>query len=324
MSAASRQPAILGVYYQRHTCPTRTDARHYPFLPRVLNDLLCAINECFHHLPAKAESLLVIDGFARLGFSIVAVLQLEATRQQTWLAKNVNLFLLLGQFISGAVCLPLYFAVLSSSSSKAGGSFKAEQAWAALLSSCAAYALPTYCVHATSWSHDALSIWQIFPLLLMGAQPIIARLAAPYVRGTRQSLPIYMIGLLGLAASTSQHLRMLKSRASLQAMFLPFWNHPRSLIDEVHIGFLLDYLLCILAVASFLVFQYAGQSTGSKVRSISVLVILTVLSGPGGAVAVFWTAQVLLWAKAVFAKHKYKRDWEHGRPTSARDRLEGE
>jgi len=294
---AFRQKAISDPALQDARCLRGPFPVTYDFLSPALNNLLCYICTTFKAVSFKPESLLGADGFARWGFACAAILGAESARTgQPWIVRRANWFLLAAQLVTGAVMLPLYFVATSIYASKHNppkAPILAERAWAALFAALGGFVLPSYFVQASGWSYQTLAIWQLFPIYLSVLQTVLAPLLAPFVRRTGSSVPIILIGLIGVALSCPAHFAMLTGDIPLQKIFWPFWENAEGLPDEAHRFFIWDFAGCVIALSSYLVLAYGGHGTGSKIGSLVVLAILTALVGPGGAAAVFWSGTVV-------------------------------
>lgn len=274
--------------------------------------MLCYVNTMFKAMTERRESILVAEGFGRWLFSALAILSVDSSRTgQPWLVRRFNWFMLVAQLVTGAVALPIYFAITAIWASKHNppkAPILPETAWSALLSVVAGYLVPSYLVDSSNWSYGALSIWQPFPLYIMALQTVLPAILGQIVHRTSSSVPILLIGLVGVALSAQSHFAMFKSGVPLEKIFWPFWNYKaaQGLPEEAHVFFLFDMAGCVSALSSYLILAYGGHSMASKLGSLVVFAILTALVGPGGAAAVFWAATV------VFAP-------EHGKVDEKRD-----
>lgn len=149
--------------------------RPYGFLPNIVNELLCYYNYGFSQLPLKSESLVLANSFAWFGLPTIVLLQLEAGRATSRLARSVNTYLLAAQVFTGACCLPLYLAALSSTSKGHHARLMPEAVYTALVSAILGYGIPTYNIYAQDWSYGTLSLWQIYPVFVMALQAALPR-----------------------------------------------------------------------------------------------------------------------------------------------------
>ena len=273
-----------------------------------LNNALCYVNSVFKALSYSPNGTLVAREFVPVLHTALSVMSVESMRVgQPFLVRRGMLFAVLAQLATGAIALPLYYAIICyyGSRSRHNKPLPSEAAWTVLLSVPVLFLLPTWNVHATGWTYDALSLWQIYPVFLSLAYTVLPPLLKPILGRTRSPVPVSLIGLRGVALSAQQHVVVidtLKRRqegslgAGLLQTFLP-WQHDKSsdndLVHEAHLFFTEDFLLCTLALLAFVIVRHGGDTLGQKSWAAIVWLSLAAPVGPGGSTSAIWASDVL-------------------------------
>lgn len=130
-----------------------------------LNNALCYVNTVFKALSSSPSGTLVAREFVPVLHAALHVIPVESMRVgQPLLVRRGMVFAMLAQLATGAIALPLYYASLCyyGLRSRYNKPIPAEAAWTILFFVPVLFLLPTWNVHATGWTYDALSIWQSY------------------------------------------------------------------------------------------------------------------------------------------------------------------
>jgi hypothetical protein len=257
----------------------------------------------FQALKESHAARLLTGQFAACVYVAVVIFSYESFRQKSFLARRGQIFLLLSQLATAAGCFPMYCAVVAYSRSAATMARRptAPQVWSVLLSSILGFLVPTYYMGKQGWSYDALSLWQIYPVYVIILNAILPTLLKPIFKKTSPSIPIYIILALSIYLSARAHFEMLTSGVDFRDVMLIF-KQPQNLTTDAHRLFLFDFITSTLALMCFVVLTFDSASGEHKFGYFWVLMTITNIVGPSGALAVVWTIREIIGTSSLQAQ----------------------
>lgn len=300
LPVAGRDSALKAAKLATQSCFSHPFARRYDFLPDWLNQLLCTYNQIFLAQLGTPQSKALANIFGRLQYTSSAILAYESFRQPGFGARRALWWLLLSQATSIGATLPLYFALCASRSAQTvAKSIKPEQSWSILAALLAGYIAPTIHVMRSKWTYDALSIWQAYPLLMVGICSLLPMLIRPFFDSIsaaspekRSRIPVIGIAAIGVALSMHAHFKFLGSGIDFRDLVHIFDQKSASpagsITPAAHLVFLFDMVSSFIAGCAHVVLCFHGENAERKFGYCIVLVALTNFIGPGGALAVVW------------------------------------
>lgn len=284
-------------------------AQSYPWLPRYLNQMLCALNLIFDAgANGPKPPAVLLNTFGPLFMTAVAVATFESFRNvhrankgiSGVLARAASWFTLLGQRITAGFALPLQRVFISWSGRRSGRDAgdleelrsrvpEAKYIWAAYVSLTLGMAIPTLFIQTEKFSYPALSIWQPFPLYVLALNIVLP----PLFSWTRNRyIPTVLLTALLVGASVRSNHELVKGIASgevnLREVFLLDLPADTLTISHgAHILFAID-MASVFVLCTFSVLFGYGAGLGGFIASILPFSVATVLLGPGGSFALFW------------------------------------
>ncbi|GMK55379.1 hypothetical protein CspeluHIS016_0204350 [Cutaneotrichosporon spelunceum] len=290
-------------------CFSQPNARHLP-IHHALDQAACAITSSFQAVQGPGRIL--ANALGALLVSATTVMVYESLRpvhtltKAGTLARGASTFMLLAQVL-GAACYAAFFLAASLSTASGGRiahslATKAPKPGKALLG----YALPTpprvwgvlvallgYILLSLplirGWGYTATTIWQIFPLfvlVLAAFSPSIIAALFPWARtdGSR-AFAIVALTVAGVIPSLVAHIRLIPSLTD--ALLLRAQPHPESLGHAMHVLLLADLVVIAIANASYVLTADGGSGPDVRGRFL-LFALLTLVVGPGGALALMW------------------------------------
>ena len=288
-------------------CLVASPTKSYDFLPIQLDDLLCRINTIFQALTRSPAAQQVAGQFGPFVYIASGIVAYESFKQPSFLARRGLPILMVAQVVSAGGTLPFYFALLASSrwthKARQGDQIRPDQVWSILIALIVGYILPARNLVKTGWSYDALSIWQIFPIYMIIITTILPFILRPFLKNTPSANPIYILATLGVYLSADGHYRMLASGIDFRdvAMIFP---QPAGLTRDAHFFFLADYLFCIIAVGSHVVFSFEASTSEEKLGYFLCLFFGSQVVGMGGAVSVLWAYREIFDSQRIARRQK--------------------
>lgn len=277
-------------------CRLDPTTKRYDFLPPAMNDGMCFGISFFRTLFQSPASRTITDIFSPCYYIATVVVTYEQFRQPGFLAKLGLPLLFVGQFASAAVALPLYFAIviwarksaISDKNVSVVAPPKAEQVWTVLLATVVGYVVPTLRNAHTRQSYDALALWQFFPLYILAMSTVLPTLLRPFLKKTSTTVPIFLIGLIGVYLSASAQFKMLISGLKYRDIWLAWVPYENSLVRDVHYFFVIDLAVLIVATITHIILSYEGDGE-ETIGYTMFAVLLSLLLGPGAAASILWT-----------------------------------
>ncbi|BEJ16110.1 hypothetical protein CspHIS471_0507150 [Cutaneotrichosporon sp. HIS471] len=291
-------------------CFTQPFARHLP-LPPFLDQAACALSSAFRSVQGPGQVLAHILGALLVPATTVMVYEsLRPVHSLTGVgtfARQASIFMLIAQVLGGA-CYAAFF-LAASLSTTAGGRVAhtlamkepkpgkallryalppAPKVWAVLIA-VLGYIVPSLPL-IREWGYTSTAIWQIFPLfvlLLAALSPPVISSLFPWTRtdGSR-AFAIVALTVIGIIPSLVAHIRFLFS-SPIDVFLLRSQPDPKSLGYAMHVLLLADLVVIAIANASYVLTADGGS--GPDIRGRFLLFgLLTLVIGPGGALALMW------------------------------------
>jgi hypothetical protein len=297
-NAAIQRPSIAKASFADPArCFLSANTTRYPQLPGPINDGLCFGVGFFRELFKTEDGSILAEVFSQTFFAATFIVAYEQLRQPALLAKLGLPLLFIGQFVSAAVVLPLFFAIVAISRKqniKAGKMSvvappSSERVWTALIAAIVGYAVPTRYIATTDRSYDALALWQLFPLYMLALCIILPPILRPFLKNTSHEIPVLLAGIIGIYLSATAHFKMLTAEAGPLSAALPYlFSTGTGLSFDVHHFFSVDAWIVVIATFSQVVLSYESDAEES-VGCVMFLVIFTALLGPGAAALIIWS-----------------------------------
>lgn len=277
-------------------CLARHPERQYDFLPDGLNGALCGFCSSMQKMAIESiQARFALAYFSQLFFASFIILGYEAARPGNgfWTRRGLW-YMMLGQVMSAAAALPLFGALAGPSRNasplQANARPAAHKIWSVLISTLVGFYIPTARTTSTKWSHDALALWQIHPLFVIGLNFVLAPVLSLFLSRTSAVYPIYATVAVAVYLSASDHFEAIVSRTHFKDIFFPF-DTQTNVVDDFHRFFVIDYAIALLALV---VLVLSGPRTiGQKFGLTAAFVGISAALGPAAGVIAVWAWQEL-------------------------------
>lgn len=174
-----------------------------------------------------------------------------------------------------------------------------HEAWTVFIALLVGYIGPSFFVTYQGWSYDSLSIWQAYPLYMIGLTIILPPVLRAFTASPSSALgekqtrfAIIAIATVGVLLSCHSHFKFLGSGIDFRDVIHIFPQKPQVPADSItpaaHLIFLFDMLASFIAGCAHVVLSFFGEDAERKLGYGIVLVALTNFIGPGGALAAVW------------------------------------
>ena len=200
-------------------CAGQPGAQVYSFVPKLLNSWFCWAWIIWSGVWADGAGNLLVKQLEHFLWPTVLCLIFEANRPSS--ATNVSaklkqyslVFFLAAQGLSGAVVLPIYFALTAHANGKSPAyPLPAQSAWISLVSAVVGYLLPCKWLRITNGGYNALAIWQVFPIWVAFMSMILSTatraVALPW---PSRHLALLAAATIGVVTAALDHWKMMRS-----------------------------------------------------------------------------------------------------------------
>lgn len=216
------------------------------------------------------------------------------------LARLGSVFLLVAQFVTAGVALPLYYTLYLATAGEGAGRPTPEYAWTALLSTLLGLLGPSLAMDEARWRYAAVAAWQAYPVYMlplnMVLPPVLRRIVDP---ASRPKTPVVVMALIGTILSVREHCGLLLGPTPVRDALLPPFRG-QSLGKAGHALFVADLAFAGLTIASVVALRLHAAGVGLATAA-ALVCAGTLLLGPGAATMLAWA-------------------WVELRPDSASDR----
>lgn len=272
-------------------CLQRDGAVSYPFFPSGLNGLICDINTTFQGLLSHQASLTLNSHLAALAYIFITAMHLEVYRRPSLPKWTTLAFLLAGQVLTAASMLPAFFLLLACYDFGHGKrkALLSRHIWTASISTFVGFVLPTwYCEHS-NYDYNVLTVWQFFPLWILGCELVVGTVLRSRAGGSfdrrsfNKAVAATAIAGTGIALRATYGPR--QELVSLKDM-LETYRSDQDHASQAHYVFVVD-MAC--AMAAMLLYFYLIRQR----REVLFLAPLCYLMGVSGATSI--ALAVVLW-----------------------------
>lgn len=291
-----RKQLLLGA-----ACLASPDAVSFSRLPGWMDQVLCTLSTLFIAIHRAPNVGPMLGLFGSVFVPATFIVTYDSFRPGTRRAgagaaasRLGSVFLLLAQFATAGVALPLYytvyFACTRGRGRGRGRGMQApgpEYAWTALVSTVAGMLLPSVGMDAARWAYAAVAAWQAFPVYMLGLNlalpPLLRRVVDP---GARPRAPVAAMAAISCAVSIREHAGLLLGATPVRDALLPPFRG-QSLGTAGHALFAADLAFAGLTIASVVALRLHRAGVGLAAAA-ALLLAGTLLLGPGAATMLAW------------------------------------
>lgn len=298
LSRCSNRPVFPEVRKQLllgSACFADPDAQWYTFLPGWLNHVACTITTLFIAIYRSPNVGPMLGLFASVFVPATFIVTYDSFRPATRakgaaLSRLGSVFLLLAQFVTAGVSLPLYYTLyLLSTGGAPTGRPRPEYIWTALLSMVLGMLVPSLVMDTAQWSYASVAAWQAFPVFMLVLNLVLPKLLRKVIKpSSRPVAPVLIAAFVCTVVSIREHHGLVFGPSPIADSLLPAFKG-RDRGQAGHALFAVDLAFAGVTMASIIALALRASSAPMGLFSSATLLLVgTVVLGPGAATMLAW------------------------------------